>query len=139
MKLLAIDYGDARTGLAVCDRDELLASPAGVIAEWNHERLLEKLAEAAKEHGAEMIVLGYPKNMDGTLGERAKKCEQLAEELQERTGLEVALWDERRTTVAAHNILNVTDVRGKRRKKVVDAVAAVLILEGYMAYRKQNA
>ncbi len=139
MKLLAIDYGDARTGLAVCDRNELLASPAGVIAEWNHERLLEKLAEAAKEHGAEMIVLGYPKNMDGTLGERAKKCEQLAEELQERTGLEVALWDERRTTVAAHNILNVTDVRGKRRKKVVDAVAAVLILEGYMAYRKQNA
>jgi len=139
MKLLAIDYGDARTGLAVCDRDELLASPAGVIAEWNHERLLEKLAEAAKEHGAEMIVLGYPKNMDGTLGERTKKCEQLAEELQERTGLEVALWDERRTTVAAHNILNVTDVRGKRRKKVVDAVAAVLILEGYMAYRKQNA
>ena len=139
MKLLAIDYGDARTGLAVCDRDELLASPAGVIAEWNHERLLEKLAEAAKEHDAEMIVLGYPKNMDGTLGERAQKCEQLAEELQERTGLEVALWDERRTTVAAHNILNVTDVRGKRRKKVVDAVAAVLILEGYMAYRKQNA
>ena len=116
---------------------ELLASPAGVISEWNREKLLDKLAAAAKEQQAELIVLGYPKNMDGSAGERAQKCEQLAGELRERTGLEVVLWDERRTTVAAHDILNVTDVRGKRRKQVVDAVAAVLILEGYLAYRRR--
>ena len=137
MRIMAIDYGDARTGLAVCDKSELLASPAGVISEWNREKLLDKLAAAAKEQQAELIVLGYPKNMDGSAGERAHKCEQLAGELRERTGLEVVLWDERRTTVAAHDILNVTDVRGKRRKQVVDAVAAVLILEGYLAYRRR--
>lgn len=137
MRIMAIDYGDARTGLAVCDKSELLASPAGVISEWNREKLLDRLAEAAKEQQAELIVLGYPRNMDGSAGERAQKCEQLAGELRERTGLEVVLWDERRTTVAAHDILNVTDVRGKRRKQVVDAVAAVLILEGYMAYRRR--
>ena len=137
MRIMAIDYGDARTGLAVCDKSELLASPAGVISEWNREKLLDRLAEAAKEQQAELIVLGYPRNMDGSAGERAQKCEQLACELRERTGLEVVLWDERRTTVAAHDILNVTDVRGKRRKQVVDAVAAVLILEGYMAYRRR--
>ena len=137
MRIMAIDYGDARTGLAVCDKSELLASPAGVISEWNREKLLDKLAAAAKEQQAELIVLGYPKNMDGSAGERAQKCEQLADELRERTGLEVVLWDERRTTVAAHDILNVTDVRGKRRKQVVDAVAAVLILEGYLAYRRR--
>ncbi len=138
MRIMAIDYGDARTGLAVCDKDELLASPAGVIAERDRERLLERLAETAAEQRAELLVLGYPKNMDGSTGERARKCEQLAADLRERTGLEVALWDERRTTVAAHDILNVTDVRGKRRKQVVDAVAAVLILEGYMVYRKRE-
>ena len=138
MKILAIDYGDARTGLATCDKSEFLASPAGVISEWNTDKLIEKLVAAVKEHRAERIVLGYPKNMDGTVGERAQKCEKLAEVLKEKTGLDVRLWDERRTTVAAHDILNVTDVRGKKRKQVVDAVAAVLILEGYMAYRKSN-
>ena len=139
MRIMAIDYGDARTGLAVCDRSELLASPAGVIAEYNREKLLYKLAAAVKEQQAELIVLGYPRNMDGSAGERAQKCEQLAAELRERTGLAVELWDERRTTVEAHGILNVADVRGKRRKQVVDAVAAVLILEGYMAYRRRDA
>ena len=81
MRIMAIDYGDARTGLAVCDKSELLASPAGVISEWNREKLLDKLAAAAKEQQAELIVLGYPKNMDGSAGERAQKCEQLAGEL----------------------------------------------------------
>ena len=138
MKILAVDLGDARTGLAVCEPTEFLASPAGVIHETDFEVILKKVAQAAKEHRAPRIVVGYPKNMNGTVGERAEKCALFAQRLGELAEIPVKLWDERSTTVSAHNILNVTDTRGKKRKNVVDAVAATIILESYLAYRKNN-
>ena len=138
MKILAVDLGDARTGLAVCDPTEFLASPAGVIHETDFEVILKKVAQAAKEHRAQRIVVGYPKNMNGTVGERAEKCALFAQRLGELAEIPVKLWDERSTTVSAHNILNVTDTRGKKRKNVVDAVAATIILESYLASRKNN-
>ena len=138
MKILAVDLGDARTGLAVCDPTEFLASPAGVIHETDFEVILKKVAQAAKEHRAQRIVVGYPKNMNGTVGERAEKCALFAQRLGELAEIPVKLWDERSTTVSAHNILNVTDTRGKKRKNVVDAVAATIILESYLAYRINN-
>ena len=138
MKILAVDLGDARTGLAVCDPTEFLASPAGVIHETDFEVILKKVAQAAKEHRAQRIVVGYPKNMNGTVGERAEKCALFAQRLGELAEIPVKLWDERSTTVSAHNILNVTDTRGKKRKNVVDAGAATIILESYLAYRKNN-
>ena len=138
MKILAVDLGDARTGLAVCDPTEFLASPAGVIHETDFEVILKKVAQAAKEHRAQRIVVGYPKNMNGTVGERAEKCALFAQRLGELAEIPVKRWYERSTTVSAHNILNVTDTRGKKRKNVVDAVAATIILESYLAYRKNN-
>ena len=138
MKIMAVDYGDARTGLALCDRGEMLASPLCVVFEKNPERILEKVADQAKERGAGRLVVGLPRNMNGTLGPRAQLCQEFAEKLEERTGMQVVLWDERSTTVAATQILNTTDTRGKKRKNVIDAVAATLILEGYLAYRRQN-
>ncbi|HIZ55940.1 MAG TPA: Holliday junction resolvase RuvX [Firmicutes bacterium] len=139
MKIMAVDFGDARTGLAVCDRTEFLASPIGVIHEHDFEQTIEKVAIASKEYDVKEIVVGYPKNMNGTIGERAKKCELFAEKLAELVEIPVRLWDERSTTVAAHGILNQTNVRGKKRKNVVDEVAASLILESYLAFRKKQA
>ncbi len=138
MKIMAVDFGDARTGIAICDKTEFLASPVGVIHERNFDECIKKTADMAVEQKAEMIVVGYPKNMDGTSGERAEKCSDFAEKLKELTGLEVELWDERCTTVSAHNYLNETNTRGKKRKNVVDAVAAVIILESYMSFRKNT-
>ena len=132
MIILGIDLGHARTGLAVCDKTGFLASPAGVIAERKDERLLEKLAEAAKEKQAELIVVGHPKNMDGTCGQAAQRAESMAAQLEEMTKIKTVLWDERCTTMVAHNYLNATDTRGKKRKKVVDEVAAVVILQSYL-------
>ena len=139
MILFGVDFGDTRTGWAVCDRSELMASPAGVLTERRFDVCAQKTAEAALNAGAEEIVVGYPKNMNGTAGERAQKCEEFAALLRELTGLPVTLWDERCTTVSAHRILNVTNTRGKKRKAVVDAVAATIILESYLAYRKNQA
>lgn len=136
MKIMAVDFGDARTGIAICDKSEMLASPADVIHEYNFEKCIEKTSLKAKELKAELIVVGYPKNMNGTAGERAEKCSLFAEKLSEISGIKTELWDERCTTVSAHNYLNQTNTRGKKRKEVVDAVAAVIILESYMAYRK---
>lgn len=138
MIILGIDFGDTRTGLAVCDKGELLASPVGVITERDFHCCVEKVAAAAKEHRAELLVVGYPKNMNGTIGERAERCQLFANGLKEMTGLPVELWDERCTTVSAHSYLNVTNTRGKKRKAVVDAVAATIILENYLAYRKNT-
>jgi len=138
MKILAVDLGDARTGLATCDATELLASPVGVIHEKDPGTLLKKVAGEALRIGVGEIVVGHPKNMDNTLGERAEKSAQFARKLEEATGLPVVLWDERGTTVTAHGYLNVTNTRGKKRKAVVDAVAATIILENYLAYRKQR-
>ncbi len=136
MVILSVDYGDVRTGVAVCDKNELLASPVGVITERRAERLAEKIASLAAQYGAERIVLGLPKNMDGTEGFRAQACREFAALLESEAGLPVVLRDERLTTVSAHNYLNATDTRGKKRKETVDAVSAVIILEDYLAYRK---
>ena len=139
MIIMGVDFGDARTGLAVCDKGEMLASPAGVISEKDFTRCQEKVAAAAKEHRTELLVVGYPKNMNGTVGERAELCQKFGDGLKELTGLPVVMWDERCTTVSAHSYLNVTNTRGKKRKAVVDAVAATIILESYLAYRKNQA
>ena len=132
MKILAIDYGDARIGMAVSDPFGMIAGDAWTMEEWNGERAVERIVEDVKNRSIERIVLGYPKNMDGTLGPRAEKSEALAEKLREKTGLQVILWDERRTTVDAHRILSEAGKYGKKRKSKVDAVAATLILEGYL-------
>ena len=138
MIIMSVDFGDARTGIAVCGKSELIASPLTVIAEKDLEKCAEKTAALAKEQRAEQIVVGYPKNMNGTIGERAEKCSHFADIVGELTGLPVVLWDERNTTVSAHNALNVTNTRGKKRKAVVDAVAAVIILESYLGYRRNS-
>ncbi len=136
MKILAVDLGEARTGLAVCDPGEMLASPAGMIAEKDEDRLLARIAEEAVRQRAELVVVGHPVNMDGSRGERAQKCARLAGLLGEQTGLPVELWDERCTTMSAIGYLNATDTRGKKRKEAVDQLAAAIILESYLDYRK---
>ena len=135
---MAVDFGEARTGLAICDSSELLASPAGLITERDFEKTVLKTAQRAAELGAEEIVVGHPLNMNATAGERAERCAAFADRLREATGLPVRLWDERGTTLLAASYLNVTDTRGKKRKKVIDEVAAVIILEGYLNYRKSR-
>ncbi|MCL2512479.1 MAG: Holliday junction resolvase RuvX [Oscillospiraceae bacterium] len=136
MRILAVDYGDVRTGLAVCDKNEVLASPLTVITEKNAGALAKKIALAAKENGAEAVVLGYPKNMDGSEGFRAEKCGQFKILLEKASDIPVTLWDERLSTVSAHNALSMNNVRGKKRKKIIDAVSAVIILEDYIKYRQ---
>lgn len=138
MIIMSVDFGDSRTGIAVCGKSEMIASPVCVISEKDFEKCIEKTAVLAKEQRAEEIVVGYPKNMNGTVGERAEKCRLFSEKLAEMVDCPVKLWDERCTTVSAHNILNVTNTRGKKRKAVVDAVAAVIILESYLGYRHNN-
>lgn len=137
MVILAVDYGDARTGLAVCDKSELLASPVDVIFEKYEPKVIEAVALRAQEKAAELIVVGLPKNMDGSEGERAQKCRAFAEKLSERCQLRVLLQDERLTTVSAHRALNEVNVRGKKRKNIVDAVSAVMILEDFLASGKR--
>ena len=138
MRVLAIDYGDAHTGIAVSDPTGLLAGFTTTITAYRPEAVAEQIAALAQEHGAEELVLGYPKNMNGTLGPRAERAEALADLLRQQTGLPVILWDERRTTVDAHNILASAGKNAKKRKKTVDAVAAALILEGYLTYRREG-
>lgn len=132
MIIMSVDYGDVRTGIAVCDKLQILASPVCVITEKDRERLADKISELAREKKAERLCLGLPKNMDGTYGFRCGACRELGNLLEEKTGLPVFFQDERLTTVSAHNILNTADVRGKKRKAVVDAVSAVIILEDYL-------
>lgn len=136
MIILSVDYGDKRTGIAVCDKLEMLASPVCVLTEWNADVLADKIINIAAERCAEQIVVGLPKNMDGSKGFRAEACEVLGEKLRERTELPVVFWDERLTTVSAHRILSDNNVRGKKRKAVVDAVAAEIILQNYIDSRK---
>ena len=138
MKIMAVDFGDARTGLAVCDKTEFLASPVGVIHEKDFETTVLKTSYAVKEYDVKEVVVGYPKNMNGTLGPRAQKCELFAERLRALVDVPVTLWDERSTTVSATGYLNETNTRGKKRKEVIDAVAATIILESYLAYRKNQ-
>ena len=132
MRIMAVDLGDARTGIAVSDAGGSIAGEAFTINDRRHSVVAEIIAREAKDRGVQQIVLGLPKNMDGSLGERAEKSREFSELLQSVSGLEVILWDERRTTVDAHRILADNGRRGKQRKKNVDAVAATLILEGYL-------
>lgn len=139
MKILAVDLGKARTGLAVCDENEVLASPAGVVAEWNREKLLQKVAAEAARLAVGGIVVGLPRNMDGSEGESARNARAFAERLRGLVPVPVTMQDERGTTITAHNYLNDTDTRGKKRKAVVDAVAATVILQDYLTYRRNRA
>ena len=138
MIIMSVDLGKARTGIAVSDIGEGFAFPKKVITEYNTERLIEKICESAKEYEAQLIVVGVPKNMDGSSGWRAEECTEIGEKIKELSGLEVVMWDERCTTVSAHTYLNMNDTKGKKRKAVVDAVAATIILEDYLNYRKNN-
>ena len=138
MRIMAIDYGDARTGVAVSDPTGLLAGYTTVIHSRKPEQAAAELAALAKEHGAEELVLGFPRNMDGTEGPRAEKCRAFAGLVEAACGLRPVLWDERRTTVEAHGILHAGGKKMKQHKKTVDAVAASLILEGYLTYKRAN-
>ncbi len=133
-KIMAVDYGDARTGIAISD---LLCSIVGsttVIHSRKDEKTLEEICRLVQANSIGQIVVGLPKNMDGSEGPRAQLCREFAAKVEQATGLSVALWDERRTTVEAHQILSDHNYHGKKRKNTVDAVAASLILEGYLAF-----
>ena len=134
MKVLAIDYGDARTGIAVSDLTGSIVGYTDVIHSWNREKTLAEIVRLVREQGAQTVVMGFPRNMDGSEGPRAELYRAFAAELEAALGMPVRLWDERRSTVEAHNILTQTGYHGKKRKNTVDAVAASLILEGYLSY-----
>ena len=136
MIILGVVLGKARTGVAVCDKNETLASPVEVVHEHNRERLLERVASLAAARGAERVVVGLPRNMDGSEGESAQNARAFGEALAARTGLPVDFSDERGTTITAHSFLNETNTRGKRRKATVDAVAATIILQDYLDFRR---
>ncbi|MGI6264868.1 MAG: Holliday junction resolvase RuvX [Acutalibacteraceae bacterium] len=132
MRILAVDLGLARTGLAISDESGFLASPVCTVNENDLTVLADKIAAIANERQATEIVVGHPKNMDGSRGESAQRAEEFANVLAQKTGLPVKLWDERMTTVSAIGVLNQTDTRGKKRKAVIDTVAATIILQNYL-------
>lgn len=134
MRVLAIDYGDARTGIAISDIMGMIVGQTTVIHSRNAQKTAAEIARIAKDCGAEKLVMGFPRNMDGSEGPRADLYREFAALVEQTTGMPVALWDERRTTVEAHNILSDCNYHGKKRKNTVDAVAASLILEGYLAF-----
>ncbi len=138
MIILSVDYGDMRTGIAVCDALEMLASPVTVIKESYEPKLIAKIDVLVREKKPELIVVGKPKNMDGSEGSRAQKCALFAEKLEAECGVKTVMWDERLTTVSAHRALNETNTRGKDRKNVIDAVSAVMILEDFLRHRKNK-
>lgn len=132
MIILAIDLGKARTGIAVCDKTMFLASPLCVIEEWNRDKLAEKIVQIVDREKAELIIIGLPRNMDGSEGESAVGAREFADKLTGLTDIPIKMQDERCTTMIAHRYLNDTNVRGKKRKKTVDAVAATVILQTYL-------
>ena len=132
MKILGLDYGEARIGVAVSDALGMLANPLDTICEKNRQLQLEKVAQVAKEHCVEKIVVGNPKRMDGTIGHRAEYTEQFAEDLSQMLGIPYIMWDERLSSTEAHRILESGGVSGKKRKTKVDKIAAVIILQGYL-------
>ena len=138
MRIMAIDYGDAHTGIAISDPTGFLAGFTTTINAYRPEVVSEQIAALAKEHGVEELVLGHPINMDGTRGPRSEKAQAMKVLLEDTTSLPVVLWDERRTTIDAHQILMGSGKNAKKRKKVVDAVAASQILEGYLTYKKSH-
>ena len=138
MIIMSVDLGDSRTGIAASDMSESFAFPKDVIHEKNKDVLLQKLCAKAKELSAQLVVFGFPKNMDGSVGFKAQECAEISNRFAEASGIETTLWDERCTTVSAHTALNFTDTRGKKRKAVVDAVAATIILEDFLRSRSNN-
>lgn len=137
MKTMAIDYGDARTGVAISDLTGSIVGTTTVIHSWNPEKTVQALCGLISENGVEELVMGFPRNMDGTEGPRAQLYREFSEKLSEAAGMPVRLWDERRTTIEAHQILSASNYHGKKRKNTVDAVAASLILEGYLAFKNK--
>ena len=136
MKIMAVDFGESRTGLAMCDRTEFLASPLGVIEEKGLPKIVEKIVYAARSYEAQTIVVGLPRNMDGSEGERAGRCRKVAEMLQNiLPDIPVELWDERASTQQAARLLSEAGTYGKKRKKVIDAESAAIILDSYLRYR----
>ncbi len=138
MVILSVDYGDARTGIAVCDALEMLASPVEVIHSDYEPKVIDRIAKLCEIYKPECIVVGLPKNMNASCGERAEKCTSFAKKLESKVNIKTEMWDERLTTVSAHSYLNMTNTRGKKRKDVVDAVAATIILEDYLSFKKNN-
>lgn len=138
MKIMGIDYGDARTGVALSDLLCSIVGSAVVIPSRNTDKAIADILKIAKENQVGEIAVGLPKNMDGSEGERAALCREFADKLRVATGLNVVMWDERRTTVEAHNILSAHNYHGQKRKNTVDAVAASLILEGYLEFRRRQ-
>lgn len=138
MRIMAIDYGDAHTGIAISDPTGFLTGFTTVINAYRPEVVVQQIAALAREHEVEELVLGHPINMDGTRGPRSEKAHAMKALLEEAVSLPVTLWDERRTTIDAHQILMNSGKNAKKRKKVVDAVAASLILEGYLTYKKTH-
>ena len=132
MRIMGIDYGDARTGLAVSDEMNILVGEAWTLNEWNPERIADVIAQEAQKRNVGRLVLGLPKNMDGSEGPRAEKCRDFAELLRSKTDIELVMWDERRSSIEAHAILHANGKKEKKQRKTVDAVAASLILEGYL-------
>lgn len=138
MRVMAVDYGDARTGIAVSDLLCSIVGSTAVIHSRNQDKTIEQIVALVKEKGVGELVVGLPRNMDGSEGPRAQLCREFADRLSEAAGLPVTMWDERRTTVEAHQILSDHNYHGKKRKNTVDAVAASLILEGYLGFRKRQ-
>ena len=134
MRVLAIDYGDARTGIAISDAMGMIVGKTTVIHSRNAKKTAQEIGRLVEESGAEKLVMGFPRNMDGSEGPRAELYREFAALVEQECAMEVALWDERRTTVEAHNILSAHNYHGQKRKNTVDAVAASLILEGYLSY-----
>ncbi len=138
MIIMSVDLGCARTGLAICDKDEILASPLCTINEKDFEVLAKKIQEKIVEIKPKLIIIGLPLNMDGSYGESAKKAIDFKKVLASNTDLPIDFWDERKTTFTAHEYLNTLNVRGKKRKNIIDALSASIILENYLNYRKRN-
>lgn len=134
MRVLAIDYGDARTGIAISDASGMIVGQTTVIHSRNAKKTAQEIAQLVRQSGAERLVMGFPRNMDGSEGPRAALYKEFAAQVEQECAISVVLWDERRTTVEAHNILSDCNYHGKKRKNTVDAVAASLILEGYLSF-----
>lgn len=129
---MSIDYGDVRTGVAISDIKGILASPLCVIKESYQPKLVDKIIELINENKIEKIVIGLPRNMDGSYGYRCDDCKSLGQAIGEKINIDIEFEDERLTTVMAHNILSDNNVRGAKRKQTVDAVSAVMILQSYL-------
>ena len=138
MKIMAIDYGDARTGVAISDALGWMTGQTAVIHSWKPEKTAEEVARMFKASGAERLVMGFPRNMDGTEGERAAKSRKLAKTVELWSGLPVRMWDERQTTCAAADILDESGTFGTKRKEILDSVSATVILDDYLAWRKEH-